>query len=88
MLSFGCKPYQVTSTKPDIYVQNANRDNKTWKVVWEDRFDSPQLDNSKWTKIPPGKADWNDQMTNKDERCFDWKDGKLHLIGIKNTDSQ
>ncbi|WP_205728905.1 family 16 glycosylhydrolase [Flagellimonas onchidii] len=26
-------------------------------------------------------------MTDKDERCFDWQDGKLYLRGIKNTDT-
>lgn len=87
LFCIGCKPYQHTSTSPDIYVQKAHRSNKTWKVVWEDNFNSPQLDTIKWTKIAEGKADWNDQMTDKDARCFDWKDGKLHLIGIKNTDT-
>ncbi|WP_420320029.1 glycoside hydrolase family 16 protein [Flagellimonas sp.] len=87
LLSFGCKPYKLVNNDPDIYVQKEHRHDKNWKVVWEDHFDASQLDTSKWTKIPQGKADWNDQMTDNDARCFDWKDGKLHLIGIKNTDT-
>ncbi len=87
VLFFGCKSTQSTGSNPVIFVQKENRPNKKWKVVWEDDFSSPLLDNNKWTKIPQGKSDWNDQMTDKDERCFDWQDGKLYLRGIKNTDT-
>ncbi|WP_190809457.1 glycoside hydrolase family 16 protein [Flagellimonas sp. S3867] len=87
LLCFGCKPYQLNNDKAKIYIQKPHRHNKLWKVVWEDHFNSRDLDDTKWTKIPQGKADWNDQMTDLDSRCFDWKDGKLHLIGIQNIDT-
>ncbi|MGW9687048.1 glycoside hydrolase family 16 protein [Flagellimonas sp. 2504JD1-5] len=87
LLCFGCRPYHLNNANAEIYVQKPYRTDRDWKVVWEDHFITPILDENKWTKIPQGKADWNDQMTDKDARCFDWKDGKLHLNGIKNTDS-
>ncbi|WP_420601590.1 glycoside hydrolase family 16 protein [Flagellimonas sp.] len=87
LFGFACGPTKQTSSDPDIFIQKRHGSSKEWKVVWEDHFNSSELDSSKWTKIPQGKADWNDQMTDKDARCFDWKDGKLHLIGIKNNDT-
>lgn len=87
LLGTSCKATKQPNTASHIHIQKENRNPKKWKVVWEDHFDAPQLDNSKWTKIPQGKSDWNDQMTDKHPDCFGWKDGKLHLIGIKNTDT-
>ncbi|MFS4456364.1 glycoside hydrolase family 16 protein [Maribacter sp. 2304DJ31-5] len=86
-LNIGCRSVRSVNTSSYIHIQKEHRNNKDWKIVWEDYFDTPLLDADKWTKIPQGTSDWNDQMTDKDNRCFDWKDGKLYLIGIKNTDT-
>lgn len=87
LICFGCKPTQNSGSNPTISIQKKHRYDKKWRVVWEDHFSSPELNDSKWTKIPQGKSDWNNQMTDTDARCFDWEDGKLYLIGIKNTDT-
>jgi beta-glucanase (GH16 family) len=77
----GCK-----NTSKSIYVQKRNRPAKEWKLVWYDDFLSPELDTTKWTKIPAGNADWNRHMTD-DPACYDIRDGKLCLTGIVNPDT-
>ncbi len=47
VLFFGCKSTQSTDSESVIFVQKENRPYKKWKVVWEDDFSSPLLDNSK-----------------------------------------
>lgn len=64
--------------------QNPNKED--WKLIWEDNFESPELDESKWTKITPNKADWGKHMTN-DPICYDYIDGKIHLKGINNPNT-
>ena len=59
---------------------------KEWKLVWEDDFNSPKLDTTKWTKIPKGGADWNRHMSD-DPACYDIRDGMLYLTGIVNPDT-
>nr|WP_299389381.1 glycoside hydrolase family 16 protein [Allomuricauda sp.] len=87
VLASSCKTIPVADTGAELYILKKHRLDKEWKVVWEDHFESPVLNAKKWTKIAQGTSDWNDQMTDKDARCFEWKDGKLHLVGIKNTDT-
>ncbi|MBD8488943.1 glycoside hydrolase family 16 protein [Echinicola sp. CAU 1574] len=77
------KPYQKVGDYS--YVQNANRQNKGWKLIWQDEFESDELDTSKWTKIPPNQADWGNYMTS-DDRCYAIEDGKIYLKGIQNND--
>lgn len=55
-----------------------------WKLVWEDEFKSKQIDTTKWAKIPRGKSDWNNYMSDYDG-LFDIKDGNLILRGIQNN---
>ena len=69
-----------------IYVQKNNLQKTDLKLVWEDNFNGPTLDTTKWTKIPPNKADWGNYMTS-DPRCFDFSDGNLILKGIVNQDT-
>jgi beta-glucanase (GH16 family) len=69
-----------------IYIQDENRTNKEWQVVWEDDFNVAKLDTTKWTKIPPNKADWGNYMTS-DPQCYDFQDGKIYLKGIVNPDT-
>ena len=38
-----------------------------WKLVWEDNFDQKTgFDPQVWSKIPRGKSDWNNYMTDFD----------------------
>ena len=69
-----------------IYIQKEGRSDKKWKLVWEDDFNKPELDTSKWTRISPNKADWGKHMTD-DPRCYAFEQGKLFLKGIKNPDT-
>lgn len=53
-------------------------------VVWEENFDdSTKLENY-WSKIPRGKSDWNNYMSDYDG-LYEVKSGNLILKGIKNT---
>lgn len=55
-----------------------------WNLEWSDDFSDTKLDANKWSKIPRGNSDWNKYMSNYDS-CYDFKNGKLILRGIKNT---
>lgn len=55
-----------------------------WSLVWEENFNQKQtFDPQVWSKIPRGKADWNNYMTDFDS-CYDMRKGKLILRGIVN----
>lgn len=56
-----------------------------WRLSWEENFDTPQIDISIWSRIPRGTAAWQDTQSS-DDRCYDWRDGKLVLRGIVNDD--
>lgn len=73
ILSAGCD-----KTPPD--------ESRNWQLIWEDNFDSAELDTTKWTRIPPNNADWGRHMTS-DSICYDITDGKLYLKGIVNPDT-
>jgi beta-glucanase (GH16 family) len=74
-LLFGnCKTQQKTSG------------NKHWKLIWEDQFNGPELDTTKWTRISKNNADWGRHMTT-DPQCYALKDGKMFLKGINNPDT-
>jgi beta-glucanase (GH16 family) len=85
-LIFGCKvsPYNIVDSY--IYEQNKGRLNSSWEVVWEDQFENPQLDTTKWTRIPRNNADWGRHMTD-DSMCYNIANGKLYLKGIVNPDT-
>lgn len=57
--------------------------NTGWQLAWEENFDQPALDASKWSRIPRGTSDWNNYMSPSDS-CFAFRDGKLVLRGIIN----
>ena len=57
--------------------------NDKWTLVWEDDFKGKQLDTTQWTKIPRGKSDWNNYMSDYDG-LYVVKDGNLVLRGIQN----
>lgn len=55
-----------------------------WSLTWEENFDQKQGVNPKvWSKIPRGKSDWNNYMTDFDS-CYAMRDGNLVLRGIVN----
>ena len=54
-----------------------------WTLVWEDDFKRNQLDTTKWAKIPRGKSDWNNYMSDYD-KLYEVKEGNLVLRGIGN----
>lgn len=58
-----------------------------WKLVWQDEFDRPQLDPTKWQRCARGSADW-DRMMSKDPSLVELKDGLLRLDGVGNDDRQ
>ncbi|MDO5664274.1 MAG: glycoside hydrolase family 16 protein [Bacteroidia bacterium] len=55
-----------------------------WMLVWEDDFKGKQIDTTKWAKIPRGKSDWNNYMSDYDE-LYVIEDGNLVLRGIQNN---
>ena len=55
-----------------------------WKLIWKDDFNGKgQFDEKKWSKIPRGKSDWNNFMSD-DDRLYEQKNGNLILRGIVN----
>jgi len=59
-----------------------------WKLVWEENFDrKDHIDDAVWSKIPRGRADWNNYMSPFDS-CYALRDGNLVLRGIANHTQQ
>jgi len=54
-----------------------------WKLVWEDDFTDPKLNEAVWSRCWRGKSDWNNTMS-QDPRLLEIRDGVLHLRGIVN----
>lgn len=81
-----CSPKHYQLAEGYIYIQEPIQENKKWKLVWQDEFESNSLDTSKWSKIPPNKADWGNYMSD-DNRCYDFQDGKIYLRGIVNENN-
>ncbi|MGB5437829.1 MAG: glycoside hydrolase family 16 protein [Maribacter sp.] len=86
LLLVGCKVMKPEKPGLTLLVQKENRVNKKWKLVWQDEFETQELDSTKWTRIPPNKADWGNYMTS-DDRCYEIADGQLYLKGINNPDT-
>jgi len=57
---------------------------KKYKLVWEENFDSPTLDTSKWSKRQRTTANWAKHMTDLDE-LFEIKDSRLRLYCKRNN---
>ena len=85
LLLSACGVHHNPKGYPYVYIQKRDREVKEWKLVWEENFHSPKLDDRKWSRIPAGGADWNRHMST-DDACFGWENGELILKGIKNTD--
>lgn len=57
-----------------------------WQLVWEENFDTDGVINEEiWSKIPRGKSDWNNYMSDNDA-LYDVKNGNLILVGMVNPD--
>ena len=55
-----------------------------WSLVWKENFNQKKnFDSKVWSKIPRGKSDWNNYMTDFDS-CYAMREGKLVLRGIVN----
>ena len=51
-----------------------------WKLVWEENFNGPQIDENTWTRVPKGGSDWNDMMSLREDLAF-IENGELVLMG-------
>lgn len=49
-----------------------------WQLVWEEDFDGETFDTTVWTKIPRGRVDWNNTMSDYDS-LYEVADGNLIL---------
>ncbi len=81
-----CSVSNRLAEHPQVYIQKEGRTEKKWKLIWKDDFNQSTLDTNRWSRIPAGTADWNRHMST-DDRCFELKDGQLHLLGINNPDT-
>ena len=60
-----------------------NADEK-WILTWEENFDTENvIDENTWSKIPRGRSDWQNYMSDYDA-LYDVKDGNLVLRGMAN----
>lgn len=55
-----------------------------YTLVWEENFEDSTHLNQNWSKIPRGKSDWNNCMSDYDG-LYEIKNSNLILKGIKNT---
>ena len=52
--------------------------------MWEENFDQAEhFDEASWSKIPRGRSDWNNYMSDFDS-CYAMRDGNLVLRGLVN----
>lgn len=55
-----------------------------WQLVWEENFNqADHFDEASWSKIPRGRSDWNNYMSDFDS-CYAMRDGNLVLRGLVN----
>lgn len=65
------------------FLISCNQSPGGWKLVWEDNFDGSTFDETVWTKIPRGRSDWNNYMSDYNP-LYSVQDGKLILRGMVN----
>ena len=53
-----------------------------YTLVWSEEFDSPNLNEKVWSKIPRSEAEWAVNMTPHDS-LFAFVDGNIVLRGVK-----
>lgn len=54
-----------------------------WQLVWCEDFNNSSINDSVWSKIPRGNADWNRHMAPYDS-LYEVSDGILTLHGVNN----
>lgn len=86
LLFSSCKSLSSKQEKDYIYIQEDEKMDRDWSLIWNDEFDGPAIDGSKWSKVPKGSSDWNRHMSHHPD-CYSLSDGKLFLRGIKNPDT-
>lgn len=64
--------------------QSISSAGNAWRLVWNDEFATAEPDWNVWSRVPRGRANWQDDMTD-DPRLFDMKNGLLVLKGMANT---
>ncbi len=59
--------------------------NQSWKLVWSDEFDGPEIDKSKWTYEIDGKGEGNGEKESYSDspKNSHIEDGMLHITAIK-----
>ena len=80
------------SAEPDKPTTSSKEKSSTqklagWKLVWQDEFESSNLDKTKWSLCKRGKVDWKNTMST-DPSLLRIENGILHLRGIVNTDQK
>lgn len=63
---------------------NIESETGKWELIWEENFDGNEIDYSKWSKIPRGRSDWNNYMSDHEE-LYEVSDGNLTLRGMVNN---
>jgi beta-glucanase (GH16 family) len=86
LLFSSCKILPSVIEDEYIHLQKKGRDSRNWKLVWKDEFNGPEIDSSKWSKVPQGTSDWNRHMSYHPD-CYALSGGELFLKGIKNPDT-
>lgn len=56
-----------------------------WTLVWEDDFDSTDVDYTVWSRIPEDTPDWA-KCQSLDDRCYEKRESSIVLKGINNDD--
>lgn len=67
-----------------LFLFACDRPSNGWKLVWEENFDQTgSFDPAVWSKIPRGRADWNNYMSDFDS-CYAMREGNVVLRGLVN----
>ncbi len=69
-----------------IFMLSCKQEDTKWELIWEDDFNqTDHFDETYWSKIPRGRSDWQNYMSDFDS-LFRMQDGNLVLRGIVNQD--
>ena len=80
----GTRPGSFTARAEDAVTFSSEP--TAWKEVWRDDFEGPALNEKDWSRIGPGRSDWNRHMSERPD-LVELKDGKLVLWGKRNSDT-
>lgn len=57
-----------------------------WRMVWNDEFNSPSVDTTKWSRIVRGTSNWDRYMDTKREDLVVQSGGEVRMLGVVNPD--